>query len=134
VDQVCLDQLTAARLERGPHTDADSSRNAAVRKARVYPVPRTHERLLGYQVGCGKPQLAPALVAVDHFPAKLKRGSEKARGAGDLAREHQAANMAGGDDLPIDLQQRMHGRLEARIAGEQQRVALSLVTEAEVLA
>ncbi len=42
--------------------------------------------------------------------------------------------MAGGDDLAVDLQQRMHDGGEALVGGQQRRVALRLVPEAEVLA
>ena len=52
----------------------------------------------------------------------------------DLAGEHEAADVARGDDLAVDLEQRVHDRGEALVGGEQPRVALRLVAEAEVLA
>ena len=53
---------------------------------------------------------------------------------GDLAGEHQASDMTGGDDLSVHLEQRVHDGVKARIRGEQPRVALRLVAEAKVLA
>ena len=52
----------------------------------------------------------------------------------DLAREHQPADVARGDDLAVDLDQRHHPRLEAPIGGEHLGVARRAVPETEVLA
>src|SRR3712207_9588528 len=48
--------------------------------------------------------------------------------------EEQAADVAGRDDLAVDLQQRLDARLEALLGAEHVRVALRAMAEAEVLA
>ncbi len=105
-----------------------------VRQARVHAVPRTGKILLGYEIRGGKPELAATLVAVGDLAAYLERGAEEVRRLSDLAGEQEAANVAGGDDLTVDLEQRVHDRGEANVGGEQPRIALGLVAEAEVLA
>src|SRR6185437_7064565 len=102
-------------------------------KAGVHAVPWTGQRLIWDQVGRGKAELAAALVAVGDLAAELKGGSEQAVGLGLLARQHEPADVAGGDDLAVDFQQRMHGRGEALVGLQQASIAQRLVTEAEVL-
>src|SRR5947207_785134 len=59
VQQVGLDQLAAARLEGGPHADADRCRTA-VGKAGIDAMARAGEGLVGDQVGGRKAQLTAA--------------------------------------------------------------------------
>ena len=92
-----------------------------------------YERVLGDQVGGREAQLAPALIAVHDLTAQLEGRAEEVRGLIDLAGRHQAADVAGGDDLAVHLQQRLHDGLEALVGRQQARVALRAVPEAEVL-
>ncbi len=82
----------------------------------------------------GKPSFAPAFVSVHDFAAQLEARPQQPVGLGDLAGEHQAADVAGGDDLAVDLEQRVHDGRKARVGGQQPRVALCLVAKAEILA
>ncbi len=93
-----------------------------------------HERLLGHEVGGREAQLATALVAVGNDAGELEARTEQTVGLRDLPGQHETANVAGGDDLAIDLQQRVHDGREALIGEQQAGIALSLVPEAEVLA
>ena len=51
----------------------------------------------------------------------------------DVAGRDQRPDVAGGDDLAVDLDQRHHPRLEAAVGGQHLRVAGGAVAEAEVL-
>ncbi len=133
VEQICLDQLAAPRFEGRAYADRDG-RSAAVGKARVDAVTRTHVVLLRDQVRRRKAELAPALVAVHDLAAQLEGAAEQPVRLAQLAGEHKAADMARGDDLAVDLEQGVHGRREALVGLQQPRVALRLVPEAEVLA
>src|SRR6202161_419965 len=133
VEQVGLDQLAAPGLERRAHADADRGR-APVGEARVDAVARTDERVIGHEVGRRKAERAPALVAVDDLAAELEGRAEQLIGLAQLAGEDESADVTGGDDLTVDLEQRMHARREALVGLQQPRVALRLVPEAEVLA
>src|ERR1019366_9311685 len=132
VEDVGLDQLTAAGLEGRTHADADSCR-APVGQAGVDAVPGAHERLVRHEVGRGEAQLAAASVSADDLPPHLEGAAEQPVRLGHLAGEDEAANVAGGDDLAVDLEQRMHDGSEARVGRQQPRVTLSLVAEAKVL-
>ena len=79
-----------------------------VGEAGVDAVAGAHERLLGDQVGGREAELAAAFVAAHDLAAQLEGGAEEARRLIDLARQHEAADVAGGDDLPVHLQQRVH--------------------------
>ncbi len=81
----------------------------------------------------GNPSSRPRSIAVHHLATQLKRRAEEVRGLIDLAGRHQAADMARGDDLAIDLQQRLHDGLKAFVSSQQLRIALRTVPEAEVL-
>ena len=104
-----------------------------VGQAGVDAVPGTHQRLLGNQVRGREAELATALVAVDHLAAQLEGRAEEVRGLIDLAGQHQAAYVAGGDDLAVDLEQRVHDRLEAPVGCQELGIALRAMPEAEVL-
>src|SRR5665213_2832609 len=133
VEDVGLDQLTTTRLKGRAHADRDR-RRTAVGETRVDPVTGTGEQLVGNEVGGREAQLAAQLVSMHHLAAQLKGCAQELRRRGHLAGEHQAPDVAGGDDLPVRLQQRVHDGHEAPIRREQPRVALGLVAEAEVLA
>ena len=105
-----------------------------IRQAGVDPVSGAHERLLGYEV-CGREaELAPALIAVCDNAGELKARAEQAVGLPHLPGQHEATDVARGDDLAIDLQQRMHDGVKALIGKQQAGIALRLMSEAEVLA
>ena len=95
---------------------------------------RAGEGLVGDQVGGRKAQLTAAFVAAHDRAAELEGRPQQAVGGGHVARQHEAADVARGDDLAVDLQQRMDVCGEALVGGEHARVALCLVAEAEVLA
>ena len=72
---------------------------------------------------------------MDDLAAHLKGGAEETCGLLDLAGEHEPADVAGGDDLAVDLQQRRPRVCEKRSSSASIRgIALGAVAEAEVLA
>src|SRR5439155_26063539 len=133
VEQVGLDQLAAPGLESGPHADADGCRRGGVERrgaaghAGVYAVAGTGERLVGNEVGGREAEFAPARIAAHDLPRQLERHAQQVVCIAHLAGQHQAANVAGGDDLPVDLEQPVYERLKSRVGGEQARIALGLV-------
>ena len=137
VQQVGLDQLAAAGLERRAHADADGGRRSArpSAQARVDAVAGAHERLVGDQVGGREAQLAPALVAVHDLAAQLERRAEQAVGLIDLAGEHAARGCGwrrrSRRRPPAAGARRVAKRSSAASSA---RIALRAVAEAEVLA
>ena len=87
----------------------------------------------GDEVGRREAQRAPALVAVGDLAGDGEGGAEQLVGVLDRAAEHEPADVAGGHDLAVDLEQVDHARLEARVGAQQLLVAGRLVAEAEVL-
>ena len=63
-----------------------------------------------------------------------ERRAEQLAGVLHGAAADQAADVAGGDDLAVDLQQRRDAGLEARVGAQQSASPCGLVAEAEVLA
>src|SRR5438128_4815137 len=118
VEQVGLDQLAAAGLEGGTDADAHGRRPPAG-QTRVHAVPGTCVGLLGNQVGGGKAERAPAVVAPRHLAAEPKRRPQQAACLGHVPSQQQATDVAGGDDLAVDLEQRVHERGEALVGSEQ---------------
>src|SRR6516164_3663326 len=121
VDYERLDELGPARLEGGAHADAHG-RGAAVTEARVDAMAGIQERLIGDQVRRGEAELAPALVAVHHIALKLEGRAQEMVCLAQLAGQHEPADVAGGDDLAVDLQQRVYDRLEAAVTSQQPRI------------
>ena len=104
----------AAGSER--RADADVDRRAgAVGAGDVDAVTRAHERLVGNDVGRREAELASAAVAGDDLASQLKRRAEEAHGHLDLAGGDQRADVARGDDLAVDLDQRHHSGLESPV-------------------
>ena len=85
-----------------------------------------------HQVGRRSPA-APALVAVGDLAGEGEGGAEQLVGVLHRAAEHEAADVAGGHDLAVHLEQVDHTRLESAVGAQQLVVAGGLVAEAEVL-
>ena len=122
------------RCEGRAHPDVDGGwhgrwRGTRRRRGRDIRAPR---RGSGWRSGsrASRPRSSPRTTS----PAQLERGAEEARRLIDLAGQHEAADVTGGDDLPVHLQQRVHRRLKAPVGRQQRGVALRAVAEAEVLA
>src|SRR4051794_12492995 len=132
VDQVCLDQETASRLELRTDADVDRGR-AAVGPGGIDPVTGVHEALVRDQVRGREAQVAPALVAVDDFALDDERPAEHAACLLDVAGCDQRADLRGRHGLAVDLDQRRHTRLELATPAQHLDVALGALAEAEVL-
>ena len=92
------------------------------RAARVDPVPRAATSpSLGTRLAVGKPSFAAALVAGDDLAAHRK-GAPRKRRRTSTSRQHEAADVRGGDDLAVRLDERHDARLEALVR-LQQRVS-----------
>src|SRR5947208_993871 len=133
VDQEGLDELAAPGLELRPHANVDR-RRATVGAARVDAVARDDVAVGRDEVRRGKAERAPALVPGDDRLGDLERRAEQLVGVLDRAAEDEAADVAGRDDLAVDLEQLDHADLEAPVGAQQVGVALRAVAEAEVLA
>ena len=81
----------------------------------------------------GKPERAAALIALDDLAAELERRAEEPGGGLDLAGQHESADVARGDDLAVDLDQRHDPRLEPPVRGQHLGIAGRAVSEPEVL-
>ena len=78
-------------------------------------MPGAHERLVGHEVGGREAELAPARVAVQRPRRAAGSGSPSSRlASATLAGQHQPADVARGDDLAVDFEQRVHDGREAR--------------------
>src|SRR5215218_1918273 len=137
VEQVGLDQLAATGDKHRPYADI---RGRRVRPpvggggaARVHAVAGRHVALGRDEVRGREAQLAAALVALDDLAGDRERRAEQPVGVLDRPAEDQAADVAGGHDLAVDLEQRDDAHLEAPVCAQQRRVALRPVAEAEVL-
>ena len=69
----------------------------------------------GTRLAVGKPSSRPRSSPWTTSPRELERRAEQAVGLGDVARQQQPADVARGDDLAVDLQQRVHDGLEAPV-------------------
>src|SRR3954463_10108710 len=105
VEQERLDELAPARDEHGPYADVRRRRVDAPRRdrraARVHAVPRRHVPVLRQEVRRREAELAPALVAVHDLAGDRERRAEQLVGVLDSAAEHEPADVARRDDLPV---------------------------------
>ena len=124
------------KVGRTPTLTAAQRTSLAERRARgVDAVAGLDQRLVGHEVRGREAELAAASVAGDDLAAHRERRAEEARRDVDLAGQHEPADVRGGDDLALDLDERHDARLEARRRRRSSsRVALRAVAEAEVLA
>src|SRR5436305_10587271 len=102
----------------GPEGRADPDVDGgavAVSAGGIDAVAGADQRLVGHDVGRREAERAPAAVTRDDLAADLKRRAEKARGELDLAGADQPADVARGDDLALDLDERHDAGLEARV-------------------
>src|SRR4051794_8183649 len=137
VEQEGLDELAAAGHEHRPHADVRGRRVGLARRgrrpARVHAVARRDVAVGREQVRRREAELPAALVAVDDLADDRERRAEQRVGVLDRAAEHEAADVARGHDLAVDLEQRHDPRLEALVGRQELRVAVRAVAEAEVL-
>src|SRR3954470_9564722 len=131
VEQERLDELAPPGHEHRPHPDVRGRRVRAAggdrRAARVHAVAGRDEPVGGQQVRRGEAELAPALVAVDDLARDRERRAEQLVGVLDGAAEDEPADVARGDDLAVDLEQRHDAGLEPPVGGEAVGVALGAV-------
>ena len=132
VKQVGLDEYRAAGAEGGAYADIDR-RAHSIRARRVDAVTRADERLVWDQIGSRETELAPPLVAAHDLAAELKRGAEKVLGRLDVAGQHKPPNVARGDDLAVDLDERDHAGVESPVVAQHLGVTDGAVAETEIL-
>src|SRR3954467_9941269 len=129
VEQESLDEHAAAGDEGRPHADAGRRRPPAPLTvlleggaAGVDAVAGVDERVVGDEVGGRVAELAAALVAMDDASPQLERRAQEAVGLLELAGDHQPADVRGGDDLAVHLDERYDARLEGGLAAPGVRV------------
>src|SRR5207245_1217626 len=88
VDQIGLDQLTAAALEGRADADVDG-RGMTVGEGRIDTVAGADQAIVGNKVCGGEAELAAALVADNHLTLDHHRSPEAAACCGDLAGRDQ---------------------------------------------
>ena len=79
----------------------------------------------GTRLAVGKPSSRPRSSPWATSPASSEGRAEQAVRLGDVAGLQQAADVARGDDLAVEFEQRVHDRREALVGGQQARVALA---------
>ena len=117
VEQVSLDEHAAARAERRAHADADR-RAGAVGARGVDAEPGQTSCSSGTMLAVGNPSVRPRWSPCTTSPRSWNGAPRKRAAVLDLAGEHQRADVARGDDLAVDLDQRHDPGLEARVGGQ----------------